>query len=66
MSTVLAGFQDGYIYWDDEDFGNKNSHDGVLPDGEFGTNTKIYYCCRYILYEFLSITDIHQNCTHLP
>lgn len=41
-----AGFNSGFIYWDDEDHNNENSHGGTLPDGEFGRNTKIYYCCR--------------------
>ena len=29
--------------WDDEDGANSNSVSGVLPDGEFGGNTR---CCR--------------------
>ena len=36
----------GYISWDDEDTRNANKHSGVLPDGSYGINTKIYFCCR--------------------
>ncbi|XP_052799350.1 uncharacterized protein LOC128230964 [Mya arenaria] len=40
------GFQNGFILWDDEDVNNHNERGGTLPDGEYGSNTKIYYCCR--------------------
>ncbi|CAG2214853.1 unnamed protein product [Mytilus edulis] len=36
----------GSIYWDDEDNANINLKWGVLPDGNYGRNTKIQYCCR--------------------
>lgn len=36
----------GYITWDDEDWFNKNNKGGVLPDGVYDKNTKLYYCCR--------------------
>ena len=36
----------GYIRWDDEDTRNANKRSGVLPDGSYGGNTKIYFCCR--------------------
>jgi len=36
----------GYVTWDDEDWFNKNSKGGVLPDGVYDKNTKLYYCCR--------------------
>ncbi|XP_078382325.1 uncharacterized protein LOC144665012 [Oculina patagonica] len=39
-------FTEGFIYWDDEDYDNNNRHSGWLPDGHYGRNTKIYYCCR--------------------
>ena len=50
----LPGFPlDAYIYWDDEDDDNENwdsytryRRPGSLPDGSYGRNTKIYYCCR--------------------
>jgi len=45
--SYVVGFSAGYIYWDDEDFGNANSKGGMLPDGYFDDNTKMYYCCRY-------------------
>nr|AKQ70860.1 nacre apextrin-like protein 1 [Mytilus galloprovincialis] len=45
-SCPLGFTCNGSIYWDDEDDSNANSKWGVLPDGEYGRNTKIYYCCR--------------------
>lgn len=36
---------DGSVYWDDEDADNKNTKSGILPDGQYGWDTKIYYCC---------------------
>nr|XP_054774222.1 uncharacterized protein LOC129282359 [Lytechinus pictus] len=41
-----SGFTEGNIYWDDEDDNNGNSVSGVLPDGDYGRNTRIYFCCR--------------------
>ena len=41
-----SGFRPGNLYWDDEDTRNDNSKYGELPDGFYGTNTRIYYCCR--------------------
>ena len=41
-----TGFTTGSVYWDDEDTLNVNSHSGVLPDGIYGANTEIYFCCR--------------------
>jgi len=40
------GLKSGYITWDDEDWFNKNNKGGVLPDGVYDKNTKLYYCCR--------------------
>ncbi|XP_065931307.1 uncharacterized protein [Magallana gigas] len=40
------GFHRGSIYWDDEDPGDRNHRSGTLPDGYFGTNTEVEYCCR--------------------
>ena len=36
----------GYIYWDDEDNSNANRRHGVLPNGIYNENTKIFFCCR--------------------
>ena len=39
---------DGFIHWDDEDNNNnqnKNEKHGILPEGTYGTDTEIYYCC---------------------
>ena len=41
-----TGFIEGSVYWDDEDNNNKNEYHGTLPDGEYGRDTKIYFCCR--------------------
>ena len=41
-----SGFRTGELYWDDEDSGNINSKSGVVPDGSYGRNTRIQYCCR--------------------
>ncbi|XP_067676943.1 uncharacterized protein [Haliotis asinina] len=41
-----SGFRDGYIQLDDNDVPNRNSHGGTLPDGDFGKNTRIDFCCR--------------------
>lgn len=40
------GFQTGSIYSDDEDDNNGNSLSGFLPDGDYGRNTRIDFCCR--------------------
>ena len=34
------------MFWDDEDYRNSNYYTGTLPDGVYGLNTKIYFCCR--------------------
>lgn len=39
-------FHEGTIYWDDEDSSNKNNASGTLPDGIYGDNTQMYFCCR--------------------
>ncbi|XP_013407967.1 endochitinase A isoform X2 [Lingula anatina] len=39
-------FDVGFIQWDDENTNNKNSRSGELPDGIYGTNTQIEFCCR--------------------
>lgn len=39
-------FFDGYIKWDDEDSNNRNSYQTPIPDGVYGRNTEIYFCCR--------------------
>ena len=41
-----TGFSTGYIRWDDENNKNKNTFGGSLPDGVYGRDTTIYYCCR--------------------
>ncbi len=41
-----ADFQNGQIYWDDEDSNNQNTVTGIIPDGTYDSNTEIQYCCR--------------------
>jgi len=41
-----TGFQEGYVFWDDEDNKNMNKKGGTLPDGVYDKDTLIYYCCR--------------------
>ena len=41
-----SGFSGGTVYWDDEDTNNINNNDGTLPDGMYGGNTAIEFCCR--------------------
>ena len=38
--------ESGFIYWDDENANNGNLYSGQLPDGSYGRDTKIEYCCR--------------------
>lgn len=40
------GLLSGWVFWDDEDGTNANSHNGVLPEGVFDHDTKIFYCCQ--------------------
>ena len=40
------GFQEGSIFWDDQDSSNRNARGGNMPDGKYDTDTRIDYCCR--------------------
>lgn len=40
------GLEQGNVFWDDEDERNANKKSGTLPDGEYGSETKIYFCCK--------------------
>lgn len=42
------GFEEGSVKWDDEDsiWGNGNKIIGALPKGRYGSNTRIFFCCR--------------------
>ena len=42
----VTGFNEGWIFFDDADRKNANAFWGTLPDGEYGRDTKIFYCCR--------------------
>ena len=39
-------FDQGSIFWDDEDVDNGNTYSGSVPDGHYDRNTRIYFCCR--------------------
>ena len=41
-----SGFRYGSIYWDDHNRRNRNKRWGTLPDGSYGRNTEVHYCCR--------------------
>ena len=41
-----SGFDEGSVYWDNEDEYNFNRVSGTLPDGVYDCDTLIYYCCR--------------------
>ena len=45
-----VGLTSGFVYWDDDDddngHENLNNRRGTLPDGYYGINTKIYFCCK--------------------
>lgn len=44
--SCFPGFDEGFIRWDDENTDNNNNYRGTLPDGKYGENTLIKYCCR--------------------
>ncbi|KAJ7370799.1 hypothetical protein OS493_029789 [Desmophyllum pertusum] len=41
-----AGLESGYVFWDDDNYGNLNKKGGTLPSGEYGRNTRIEFCCK--------------------
>ena len=45
-SQWIIGFEEGSIKWDDEDTKNDNDASGVLPDGDYGKDTVVDFCCR--------------------
>ena len=40
------GFNEGSVFWDNVDVINSNFNLGIVPDGVYDCNTRIYYCCR--------------------
>ena len=44
-SSCPTGLDEGFVIWDDENKDNKNSREGVLPEGLFNEDTKIFFCC---------------------
>lgn len=45
----FLGFYCGFIYWDDEDLGDRNYRSVILFDGYFGINIEVEYCCRLVV-----------------
>lgn len=45
-SQCPSGLEEGYVYWDDDDYYNLNNEGGILPSGQYGTNTGIEFCCQ--------------------
>ncbi|XP_077866363.1 uncharacterized protein LOC144354100 [Saccoglossus kowalevskii] len=41
-----SGFNQGNVFWDDEDTFNGNTASGTLPDGTYNSDTRINFCCR--------------------
>lgn len=39
------GLREGFVVWDDENTDNQNDKAGALPEGHYGEDTKIYFCC---------------------
>ena len=40
------GLSEGFLHWDDEDRNNVNKDGGSLPEGVYGWDTRIFFCCR--------------------
>lgn len=40
------GLSEGFLHWDDEDRNNVNKDGGSLPEGVYGSDTRIFFCCR--------------------
>ena len=40
------GLSEGFVHWDDEDRNNVNKDGGSLPEGVYGSDTRIFFCCR--------------------
>lgn len=48
-SSCPTGLLSGWVLWDDENGAsgtNKNTIAGVLPEGVFNQDTKIFFCCK--------------------
>ena len=47
LFVLLAGFNEGFIMFDDSNKKGKLSEaSGTLPDGDFTTDTTLVFCCR--------------------
>ena len=77
ISTVfhyVTGFNEGWIFFDDANRKNANAYWGTLPDGEYGRDTKIFYCCcsdgfaanAFIFPRTLLLQPRTQACSRYP
>lgn len=39
------GLESGFVIWDDENKDNQDTAGGDLPEGVYGEDTKIFFCC---------------------
>ncbi|KAL4221820.1 hypothetical protein ACF0H5_020074 [Mactra antiquata] len=56
LNNCPTGFVEGFAQWDDDDTDNRNSHGGVVPDGNYGVDTRLNYCCRSDGYTYSAIS----------
>ena len=42
------GLTEGWVFWDDKNEENKNANEGILPNGTYNQDTKIYFCCQTV------------------
>ena len=42
------GLTEGWVFWDDKNMANKNTKEGVLPNGTYNEDTKIFFCCQTV------------------
>lgn len=50
-SSCPTLLKEGYVLWDDENgknAANVNFHSGSLPNGKYGQDTKIFFCCQIV------------------
>ena len=43
---IAPGFEEGYVYWNDENDDNRNFAWDALPEGIYDSDTLMHYCCR--------------------
>jgi len=43
-NSCPPNFEEGWVYWDE--YGNNNAVEGEVPEGTYGKNTNMSFCCR--------------------